>query len=307
VAVRSSATAEDLPTASFAGQQETFLNVCGDQELLAACQRCFASLFTDRAISYREEKGFSHLDIALSIGVQRMVRSDRGGAGVMFTLDTETGFPRVILINAVWGLGETIVQGSVTPDQYTVFKPLLDQSGASPKLEKKLGAKDRKLIYATGGHHGTLNVATSKRERSSYVLEDAEILTLARWARDIERHYGRPMDLEWAKDGVGAPCRGHRQGERGLDPGDGDRCANRNRRHSPATGSCRTPRGRRRPARPRARRPRPGLRSRFRGSSSSADEAPDHPREKSARGGGGIDTPSGSARGAERESRTPRA
>ena len=202
VAVRSSATAEDLPTASFAGQQETFLNVCGDQELLAACQRCFASLFTDRAISYREEKGFSHADIALSIGVQRMVRSDRGGAGVMFTLDTETGFPRVVLINAVWGLGETIVQGSVTPDQYTVFKPLLDEPGVLPILEKKLGAKDRKLIYATGGHHGTVNVATSKRERSSYVLEDAEILTLARWARDIERHYGRPMDLEWAKDGV---------------------------------------------------------------------------------------------------------
>lgn len=202
VAVRSSATAEDLPTASFAGQQETFLNVRGDQELLAACQRCFASLFTDRAISYREEKGFSHLDIALSIGIQRMVRSDRGGAGVMFTLDTETGFPRVILINAVWGLGETIVQGSVTPDQYTVFKPLLDEPGASPILEKKLGAKDRKLIYAGGGHHGTVNIRTSERERASYVLEDAEILTLARWAREIERHYGMPMDLEWAKDGV---------------------------------------------------------------------------------------------------------
>lgn len=201
VAVRSSATAEDLPTASFAGQQETFLNVSGDEDLLAACQRCFASLFTDRAISYREEKGFSHLDVALSIGVQKMVRSDRGGAGVMFTLDTETGFPRVVLINAAWGLGETVVQGTVTPDQYTVFKPLLGQPGVRPILEKKLGTKERKLIYASGGSRATVNIETSERERSSYVLSDEEILALARWAQIVEGHYGVPMDLEWAKDG----------------------------------------------------------------------------------------------------------
>lgn len=201
VAVRSSATAEDLPTASFAGQQETFLNVSGEEELLAACQRCFASLFTDRAISYREEKRFSHLEIALSIGIQKMVRSDRGGAGVMFTLDTETGFPDVVLINAAWGLGETVVQGTVTPDQYTVFKPLLDQPGARPVLEKKLGTKRHKLVYASGGSRATVNVETSKRERSTYVLDDEEILALARWAQAVERHYGAPMDLEWAKDG----------------------------------------------------------------------------------------------------------
>jgi pyruvate,water dikinase len=201
VAVRSSATAEDLPTASFAGQQETFLNVRGDEELLAACRRCFASLFTDRAISYREEKGFSHLDVALSIGVQKMVRSDRGGAGVMFTLDTETGFPGVVLINAAWGLGETVVQGTVTPDQYTVFKPLLDHPGTTPILEKKLGTKERKLVYASGGSRATVNVETSERERSSYVLWDEEVLTLARWAQAVERHYGVPMDLEWARDG----------------------------------------------------------------------------------------------------------
>ncbi|HEX2645544.1 MAG TPA: phosphoenolpyruvate synthase [Thermoanaerobaculia bacterium] len=201
VAVRSSATAEDLPTASFAGQQETFLNVRGEEEILAACQRCFASLFTDRAISYREEKGFPHLEIALSIGVQKMVRSDRGGAGVMFTLDTESGFPGVVLINAAWGLGETVVQGTVTPDQYTVFKPLLGQPGTRPILEKKLGSKDHKLVYGSGGSRPTANVRTSERERASFVLQDDEILALARWAQAVERHYGMPMDLEWAKDG----------------------------------------------------------------------------------------------------------
>jgi pyruvate,water dikinase len=201
VAVRSSATAEDLPTASFAGQQETFLNVHGEHDLLAACRRCFASLFTDRAISYREEKGFDHLDIALSIGIQKMVRSDRAGSGVMFTLDTETGFPEVILINAAWGLGENVVQGTVTPDQYTVFKPLLNREGARPILEKKLGGKERKLVYARGGSRATVNVETSLRERSSFVLNDDEILLLAGWAQTAERHYGRPMDMEWAKDG----------------------------------------------------------------------------------------------------------
>jgi len=201
VAVRSSATAEDLPTASFAGQQETFLNVVGDEELLTACRRCFASLFTDRAISYRETQGFDHLQVALSIGIQKMVRSDRAGSGVMFTLDTETGFPDVILISAAWGLGENVVQGTVTPDQYTVFKPLLDQPGLVPILDKTVGEKAKKLIYATGGSHATVNVDTTEKERRATVLSDAEILRLARWGRAAERHYGLPMDMEWAKDG----------------------------------------------------------------------------------------------------------
>ncbi len=201
VAVRSSATAEDLPTASFAGQQETFLNVVGDEELLTACRRCFASLFTDRAISYRETKGFDHLQVALSIGIQKMVRADRAGSGVMFTLDTETGFPDVVLISAAWGLGENVVQGTVTPDQYTVFKPLLDQPGLVPILDKTVGEKAKKLIYATGGSHATVNVDTTEKERRATVLSDAEILLLARWGRAAERHYGVPMDMEWAKDG----------------------------------------------------------------------------------------------------------
>jgi pyruvate,water dikinase len=200
VAVRSSATAEDLPDASFAGQQETFLNVTGKEALLDACRRCFASLFTDRAIAYREDRGFDHLEVALSVGVQQMVRADRAGSGVMFSIDTETGFPRAVLINATWGLGETVVQGTVDPDEYLVFKPLL--GGAHrPILEKSLGQKGRKLVYAGKGKGTTRLRATSKRERASYVLEDDEILTLARWAALVEDHYGRPMDLEWAKDG----------------------------------------------------------------------------------------------------------
>jgi pyruvate, water dikinase len=201
VAVRSSATAEDLPTASFAGQQETFLNVHGAEELLAACRRCFASLFTDRAISYRETKGFDHLEVALSVGVQKMVRADRAGAGVLFTLDTETGFPDVILINAAWGLGENVVQGTVNPDQYLVYKPLLDRPGVRPILDKVLGEKAKKLVYATGGSRTTVNVDTAERERRAFVLTDDEILTLARWGRAAEKHYGVAMDIEWAKDG----------------------------------------------------------------------------------------------------------
>lgn len=202
VAVRSSATAEDLPDASFAGQQETFLNISGDKDLLQACRECYASLFTNRAISYREEKGFEHLDVALSIGVQKMVRSDKAGAGVMFSIDTESGFPNVVLITAAWGLGETVVQGSVTPDQYSVFKPLVDQQGLQPILEKTLGDKAKKMIYGSeGGGKSTRVIKTSGKERQSYVLSDAEILQLARWACAIERHYGLPMDMEWAKDG----------------------------------------------------------------------------------------------------------
>jgi pyruvate, water dikinase len=201
VAVRSSATAEDLPDASFAGQQETFLNVRGERELLDACRRCYASLFTDRAIAYRTAKGFDHLEVALSIGVQQMIRSDLAGSGVMFSIDTETGFPRVAVINAAWGLGETVVQGSVDPDKYVVFKPLLEDPRLQPIVEKTLGGKQRKLVYATGGSARTALVATTQRERQAFVLSDAEILELARWAVVVEAHYGRPMDMEWAKDG----------------------------------------------------------------------------------------------------------
>jgi pyruvate,water dikinase len=201
VAVRSSATAEDLPDASFAGQQESFLNVTGDHELMEACRRCYASLFTDRAMVYRQEKGFDHLRVALSIGVQKMVRSDKAGSGVMFTIDTETGFRDVAVINAAWGLGENVVQGTVNPDEYMVFKPLLENPGFIPIIEKNLGAKEKKLVYAVGGTRTTKNLDTARDERNSFVLSDAEILTLARWAVTIEAHYGKPMDIEWAKDG----------------------------------------------------------------------------------------------------------
>jgi pyruvate,water dikinase len=201
VAVRSSATAEDLPEASFAGQQETFLNVTGADELLEACRKCYASLFTDRAISYREEKGFGHMRVALSVGVQKMVRSDRGSAGVIFTLDTETGFKDVVVINAAWGLGENVVQGTVTPDEYVVFKPVLNKNAVAPIIGKALGAKEKKMVYARGGSKKIKNIDTPKKDRREFVLSDPEILQLARWASDIEAHYGKPMDIEWAKDG----------------------------------------------------------------------------------------------------------
>jgi pyruvate,water dikinase len=201
VAVRSSATAEDLPDASFAGQQESYLNIRGEAAVLDACRRCYASLFTDRAISYRQAKGFDHLKVALSVGVQQMVRSDRAGAGVMFSIDTETGFDKVVLINAAWGLGEMVVQGQVDPDEYEVFKPLLNVADLVPIIEKKTGGKDRKMIYAGVGERPTRVVPTSRVERASLVLSDEEILALARWACVIEDHYGCPMDMEWAKDG----------------------------------------------------------------------------------------------------------
>ena len=210
VAVRSSATAEDLPEASFAGQQETYLNVRGADDLLEACRKCYASLFTDRAIIYRQQRGFDHLKVALSAGIQKMVRSDRAGAGVMFSLDTESGFPDVVVINAAWGLGETVVQGSVDPDEYRVFKPHLSRSSPgldksrpdlTPILAKQRGGKERKMIYAVGGSQTTKTIDTSADERGRLVLADDEILTLARWAVIIEDHYGRPMDMEWAKDG----------------------------------------------------------------------------------------------------------
>ncbi|HUO58998.1 MAG TPA: phosphoenolpyruvate synthase, partial [bacterium] len=200
VAVRSSATAEDLPDASFAGQQETFLNVKGEKALLEACRKCYASLFTDRAISYRVEKGYSHMKVALSIGVQRMVRSDVGASGVMFSIDTESGFPRAALINAAFGLGETVVQGEVDPDEYMVFKPLLENPALAPILEKKRGAKKIKMVYGPQGA-GTRIVRTSPGEQAAYVLTDGEILKLGRWAALVEKHYGKPMDMEWAKDG----------------------------------------------------------------------------------------------------------
>jgi pyruvate,water dikinase len=200
VAVRSSATAEDLPGASFAGQLESFLNVQGEDALIDACRRCFASVFTDRAITYREAKGFDHLQVALSIGVQLMVRSDFGGSGVMFTLDTESGFPRVVTINAAWGLGETVVQGTVDPDRLMVFKPLL-RNGYRPIIEKVRGAKNQKLVYGPEGG-GTELLQTTGAERERFVLSDDEALQLARWGVAIESHYGRPMDVEWAKDGA---------------------------------------------------------------------------------------------------------
>ncbi len=201
VAVRSSATAEDLPDASFAGQQDTYLNITGADALIAACRDCYASLFTDRAISYRAEQGFDHVDVALSVGVQKMVRSDEAGAGVLFTIDTDTGFPRTMVLNAAWGLGENVVGGEVTPDQYTVFKPFLDDESLTPVIGKVLGAKEQRLRYAEGGEAPTENVETTPEERGAFVLDDGEILQLARWGAVIERHYGRPMDVEWAKDG----------------------------------------------------------------------------------------------------------
>ncbi|MEX0301849.1 MAG: phosphoenolpyruvate synthase [Leisingera sp.] len=199
VAVRSSATAEDLPEASFAGQQETFLNVRGEKALLEACRKCYASLFTDRAISYRRIHGFDHMQVALSVGVQQMVRADTGGAGVMFSIDTESGFPDAVLINAAWGLGENVVQGAVNPDEYQVFKPFLGTPGLIPILEKRLGAKAIKMIQDRDG--SPRNVPASKAERARFVLSDDEILTLARHAKVIEEHYGCPMDMEWARDG----------------------------------------------------------------------------------------------------------
>jgi pyruvate,water dikinase len=202
VAVRSSATAEDLPDASFAGQQETFLNVVGEHDLLDACLRCYASLFTDRAISYRDLNHIDQLDVALSIGVQRMVRSDSGGSGVMFSIDTDSGFPDVVVISAAWGLGETVVQGIVDPDKYVVFKPFLDDPKLSPIIEKTVGEKATKMVLGTGGTVRTRIKETTATERAHLVLGDDEVLALARWAVAIERHYERPMDMEWAKDGV---------------------------------------------------------------------------------------------------------
>jgi len=205
VAVRSSATAEDLPEASFAGQQDTILNVRGEERLIDACHRCFASLWTDRAISYRAARGFDHFDVALAIGVQPMVRSDQACSGVMFTLDTESGFRDVVVINGAWGLGEAIVQGMATPDEWIVFKPTLE-TGARPIVSRRLGTKEVKMVYGLDGK-GTRTRDVVDAQRQRFCLSDYEVLQLARWACMIEQHYselaGRPtpMDLEWAKDG----------------------------------------------------------------------------------------------------------
>jgi len=199
VAVRSSATAEDLPTASFAGQQTSYLNVRGEGDLLERVMDCFASLFTNRAISYRVDKGFDHLSVYLSVGVQKMVRSDLACSGVMFSIDTDSGFKDVVYITAAYGLGENVVQGIVDPDQFYVFKPALKE-GFRPILEKKLGRKHKKLVYMRHGS-GAEQKKTKIEEQKKFALSDDEILTLARWACIIEEHYGLPMDIEWAKDG----------------------------------------------------------------------------------------------------------
>ncbi|MGI0482493.1 phosphoenolpyruvate synthase [Geminocystis sp. CENA526] len=206
VAVRSSATAEDLPDASFAGQQETYLNVHGVKNVLDACHKCFASIFTDRAISYRTVKNFDHFEVALSVGVQKMVRSDLASSGVMFSIDTETGFKDAAFVTSAYGLGENVVQGAVNPDEFFVFKPTLQQ-GFKPILNKRLGSKEIKMVYDLGGGKQVKNVPVSESERLQYSITDEEALTLARWACIIEDHYSEkrgqnsPMDIEWAKDG----------------------------------------------------------------------------------------------------------
>jgi pyruvate,water dikinase len=200
VAVRSSATAEDLPDASFAGQQESYLNIVGEEAVLQACKECFASLFTDRAISYRVDKKFDHFKIGLSIAVQKMVRSDKACSGVMFTLDTESGFRDVVLINSAWGLGEYIVKGAVNPDEYYVFKTTL-KAGFPAVISQRLGSKEKKLVYATGSGKPTKNMAVSPADRQRFSLNQKEVMQLAKWGVQIEEHYKRPMDIEWAKDG----------------------------------------------------------------------------------------------------------
>jgi len=192
VAVRSSATAEDLATASFAGQMETFLNVKGEEQLLNSVKKCIASLFTDRSISYREEKGFDHLKIALSVGVQKMIRSDLACSGVIFTLDTETGFSDVVLINSIWGIGEMIVKGKITPDEFYVFKPTL-KKGFKSIIVKNLGRKTKKYIYAKKG--GLKEITVKNKDQLRFSLSDKDILVLAQWACKIEDHYGKHQDI----------------------------------------------------------------------------------------------------------------
>ena len=206
-AVRSSATAEDLPTASFAGQQESYLNVKGEQNLIKACQRCYASLFTDRAIKYRVDNGFDHMKVALSIGVQAMIRSDIASSGVMFTLDPDSGFENTVLVSGAWGLGENVVQGTVNTDEFIVFKPLLDKV-SQPIISRKLGSKIKTMVYSSMDtnaivkpEEAIINLDTSVEKREQYILSDQEVVQLAKWACIIEKHYNCHMDIEWAKDG----------------------------------------------------------------------------------------------------------
>lgn len=201
VAVRSSATAEDLPQASFAGQHESYLNVKGEEDVVNAVQKCFASLYTNRAIKYREDNGFPHEKVALSVGIQKMVRSDQACSGIGFTLEPETGFRDIIHLSGVWGLGENIVQGTITPDEFYIFKPTFT-AGKNGIIQKKLGSKAKTMIYGTQEGITTINTDTPKQKQEQYVLTDAEIIQLARWAMIIEDHYQKPMDIEWAKDGI---------------------------------------------------------------------------------------------------------
>jgi pyruvate,water dikinase len=201
VAVRSSATAEDLPEASFAGQHDSFLNIKGEDVLFDAVKKCFASLYTDRAIKYREDHGFAHEKVALSVGVQKMVRSDLASSGIGFTLDPESGFRNVIHLSGVWGLGENIVQGAVIPDEFFIFKPTL-LLGKNAIIQKRLGEKAKTMIYGNSEENPVVNIPTPKERQDQFVLNDKEITNLARWALIIEEHYGKPMDIEWAKDGI---------------------------------------------------------------------------------------------------------
>ena len=204
-AVRSSATAEDLPTASFAGQQESYLNISGEEELIEACRKCFASLFTERAIKYRIDNGFDHMEVAISVGIQQMIRSDISCSGVAFSIDPDTGFKDAIIIDGSWGLGENIVQGTVDPDEFIVFKPSL-RANKKSIISRKLGEKQKTMMYSTnGGIHAdtsTINFKTSKEKRMQYILGDDEIEKLANWTLIIEEHYQKAMDIEWAKDGI---------------------------------------------------------------------------------------------------------
>lgn len=207
VAVRSSATAEDLPTASFAGQMESYLNISGERQLEEAIHRCYASLFTDRAIKYRHDMGFAKMDIAISVGVQQMVRSDKASSGVAFTIDPDTGFQNTIIINGSWGLGENIVKGTITPDEWMVFKPTLENTKLNPILKRHCGRKEFTMIYAetneeTSSEHTTINNPTSVEKQNQFSLNDKEVIQLSQWCYKIEKHYKKPMDIEWAKDGV---------------------------------------------------------------------------------------------------------
>ena len=206
-AIRSSATAEDLPNASFAGQQETYLNVKGESNLIKACQRCYASLFTDRAIKYRADNNFDHMKVALSIGVQVMIRSDLASSGVMFTIDPDSGFEDVVLISGAWGLGENVVQGTINTDEFLVYKPFIGKV-INPIIAHKLGSKNKTMVYSAivtdaivKPEDAVINTETTEAKSNEYVLSDSEIILLAQWACVIEKHYKCHMDIEWAKDG----------------------------------------------------------------------------------------------------------